>query len=71
MGGAMRILSLKSCADHLGIATRKLRYLLDKNELLAYRALDLGGGKHVRWFSTKDLETLQQWWEANKHTGRS
>mgnify|MGYP000974566617 CR=1 FL=1 len=64
----MRILSLKSCAELLGIGTRKLRYFLDKEEVIPYRALDLGGGRHVRWFSTDDLEAIEIWWKT-KQTG--
>jgi predicted DNA-binding transcriptional regulator AlpA len=62
----MTILSLKSCADFLGIGTRKLRYFLDKEKVIPYRALDLGGSRHVRWFSSEDLETISEWWKKRQ-----
>jgi hypothetical protein len=61
----MKILSLKTCADYLGISTRKLRYFLAKEEVIPYRQLDLGGGTHVRFFTVEDLQSMKDWWKEN------
>lgn len=58
----MRILSLKVCADSIGTSQRQLRYYLERESIIPYRRLELGGGKHVRWFAVEDLQTMKEWW---------
>ncbi len=58
----MSILGLKPVADQLGITTSRLRYFLDRESVVPYRKCDLGGDKHIRYFTGKDAQTIQNWW---------
>lgn len=58
----MSIVGLKPVADLLGISTSRLRYFLDKDGLVPYRRCDIGGNKHLRIFTDKDLEKIEEWW---------
>jgi hypothetical protein len=61
----MRILSLKTRADAIGVSTKKLRYFLAKEEVIPYRRLDLGGATHVGFFTVEDLRTMTDWWKED------
>lgn len=63
----MTVLGLKPVADKLEVSTSQLRYFLDKDEVVPYRRCDIGGGKHLRIFTNKDLTKIEGWWkERNK-----
>jgi DNA-binding transcriptional MerR regulator len=60
----MQIVGLKPAADQLGITTSKLRYFLERVAVVPYRKLDLGGRRHVRYFTPDDNAAINQWWET-------
>lgn len=62
----MEILSLNICAEKLGITVRTLRHYLTKEQVVPYRQLDLGGNNHVRYFTTEDFKTVQEWWKDRR-----
>ena len=63
---SMQIVGLKPVADQLGITTSKLRYFLEREAVVPYRKLDLGGQRHVRYFTSEDSAAITQWWEGRK-----
>ncbi len=58
----MNIVGLKPVADQLGVSTSKLRYFLERESIVPYRRCDLGGDKHIRYFTDGDTESIQEWW---------
>ena len=59
----MEILSLNITAEKLGTTARTLRHYLTKEQIVAYRQLELGGNTHVRYFTAEDFEIIQDWWK--------
>jgi DNA-binding transcriptional MerR regulator len=62
------VLSLSSCAERLGTSTRRLRYYLEKEEVIPDRRLNAGKFK-VRFITQEDYQVLENWW--NKIDGGS
>jgi hypothetical protein len=60
---SMQNVELKPVADQLGITTSKLRYFLEREAVVPYRKLDLGGDWHVRYFTPEDSAAITQWWK--------
>lgn len=55
------VLSLSSCAEKLGTSTRKLRYYLEKEQVIPDRRLYAGKFK-VRFITKEDYQVLEDWW---------
>lgn len=65
----MEILSAYTCAERLGTTVSGLRHFLSREQIVPHRRLQLGGNKHVRYFTAEDFRNVQESWLA-KHSPR-
>jgi hypothetical protein len=66
----MEILSAYTCAERLGTTVSGLRHFLNREQIVPHRRLQLGGNKHVRYFTAEDFQNVQEWWQA-KHAPKA
>jgi hypothetical protein len=58
-----RIYSLSTTAEKLGTTARRLRYFLEKEQIIPDRRMT-AGRYEVRYITDTDLKTLTKWWDT-------